>query len=160
MSSRTLARSRGVIFGASFALVTCVRSVRLPARWASPGVQRTAAHQAPLGQCSPLRWLGELTPPPFHAIWTGRQRDEAPRIPRRGDRKPKPRELRSRVNLPKTYRRMTRVSPHCLTQRSMLGYVAAAGGLQDIPTTSDRETPMLRLTTYFPVLVAFSPACC
>src|SRR6266853_2605188 len=59
---------------------------------------------------------------------------------------------------PKTYRRMIRVSPHCLTQRSMLGSAAGRGERpEDIPTTSDRGTPMLRLVGYFPMLVAFSP---
>jgi hypothetical protein len=44
----------------------------------------------------------------------------------------------------------------------MLGSAAAGGGErpEDIPTTSDRDTPMLRRVGYFPVLLAFSPARC
>jgi hypothetical protein len=44
----------------------------------------------------------------------------------------------------------------------MLGSAAAGGGErpEDIPTTSDRDTPMLRLVGHFPVLVALSPAHC
>jgi hypothetical protein len=48
----------------------------------------------------------------------------------------------------------------------MLGSAAGRGEVgrgerpEDIPTTSDRGTPMLRLVGYFPVLLASSPACC
>jgi hypothetical protein len=43
-------------------------------------IQRALDRQDTYSQVGAGSPGGELRPPPFHAIWTGRQRDEAPRI--------------------------------------------------------------------------------